>query len=110
MTISLKTPEEIAILKEGGQRHGEILRELASLVKPGVSSLFLEEEATRLIRERGDKPAFLDYTPKGAKRPFPAALCVSINEEIVHGIPNEKPRIINEGDIVSLDLGLIHKG
>lgn len=110
MTIALKTPQEIEIMKEGGQRHAEILAELARLVQPGVSTLILEEEALRLIREGGDKPAFLGYTPEGARRAFPAALCLSINDEIVHGIPNEKERIIQEGDIVSLDLGLIHKG
>ncbi len=110
MNIALKTQEEIAILKEGGARHAAILQILASQVKPGVSTLILEEEAQRLIREGGDKPAFLGYQPYGAKRPFPAALCLSINNEIVHGIPNEKERLIQEGDIVSLDLGLIHKG
>ncbi|MEX0932375.1 MAG: type I methionyl aminopeptidase [Parcubacteria group bacterium] len=110
MSISLKTKEEIEILKEGGARHAEILRALARKVAPGVSTLILEEEALRLIKEGGDKPAFLGYTPSGAERPFPAALCVSLNEEIVHGIPNEVERIIREGDIVSLDLGLVHKG
>ncbi len=110
MNSNLKTKEEIEILKEGGRRHAEILRYLAGLVKPGASTLILEEEARRLIREKGDTPAFLGYTPAGAPRPFPAALCVSINEEIVHGIPNEHPRILKEGDIVSLDLGLTHKG
>jgi methionyl aminopeptidase len=108
--MQLKTPEEIEIMREGGQRHAEILRLLAEMVKPGVSTLILEEEAQRLIKEGGDKPAFLGYTPDGAHRPFPAALCVSINDEIVHGIPNEKERIINEGDIVSIDLGLVHRG
>lgn len=106
----LKTKEEIAIMKEGGERHARILAELARLVQPGVSCLFLEEEAQRLIKEHGDKPAFLGYTPRGADRPFPAALCISINEEIVHGIPNEKERFIKEGDVVSMDLGLIHGG
>lgn len=110
MSIRLKTKEEIEILKEGGKRHAEILSFLASIVKPGVSTLILEEEALRLIKEGGDKPAFLDYQPRGASRPFPAALCVSINNEIVHGIPNEVERLLKEGDIVSLDLGLIHKG
>lgn len=108
--MRLKSPEEIKIMKEGGQRHAEILRALAGMIKPGVSTFVLEEEALRLIKEGGDKPAFLGYTPSGARRPFPAALCVSINEEIVHGIPNEKERIIKEGDIVSIDLGLVHKG
>ena len=110
MTIQLKTSEEIEILREGGKNHAVILAELASLVRPGVSTLILEEEALRLIKAGGDKPAFLGYKPKGARRPYPAALCISINDEIVHGIPNEKERIIKEGDIVSLDLGLTHKG
>jgi len=108
--IKLKTKEEIEIMHEGGKRHAEILHELAKLCKPGTSTLILEEEALRLIKEGGDKPAFLGYTPVGAKRAFPAALCVSINDEIVHGIPNEAERIINDGDVVSIDLGLIHKG
>lgn len=108
--IRLKTPEEIQILKEGGKRHAEILRILTTLVKPGVSTFFLEEETMRLIKEGGDEPSFLGYKPQGAPRKFPAALCVSINDEIVHGIPNEVEKILKEGDIVGLDLGLTHKG
>ena len=108
--IKLKNPEEIEILREGGKRLAEILSILASKVVPGVSALALEEEAKRLIKEGGDKPAFLGYRPQGAKRPFPAALCVSINNEIVHGIPNEAEKIVKEGDIVSLDFGLLHRG
>jgi methionyl aminopeptidase len=108
--IRLKTKDDIQTMHEGGRRHAEILRALVEMVAPGVSTLILEEEALRLIRAHGDKPAFLDYSPAGAQRPFPAALCVSINDEIVHGIPNEPGRILNQGDIVSLDLGLVHKG
>lgn len=108
--IRLKSKEEIEILKVGGQRHAEILRALSEIVAPGVSTLILEEEALRLIKEYGDKPSFLGYTPEGAYRPYPAALCVSINQEIVHGIPNEASRIIKDGDIVSLDLGITHEG
>ncbi len=108
--IKLKTKEEIEILREGGKRHAEILCILKKMVAPGVSTLILEEEARRLIHESGDKAAFLGYKPEGAKRPFPAALCVSINDEIVHGIPNEAERILNQGDIVALDLGLVHQG
>lgn len=110
MTIVLKTVEEIAILHEGGKRHAQILSDLASLVKPGVSTFILEEEALSMIRAMGDKPAFLGYKPEGSKRPYPAALCVSINDEIVHGIPNEVERLLEEGDIVSIDLGLVHRG
>ena len=76
----------------------------------GVSTQHLEDYARELIKEGGDKAAFLNYTPRGAKRPYPAALNVSINDEIVHGIPNEDPTILKEGDIVSLDLGLTHNG
>lgn len=110
MTTRLKGEEEIQVLREGGARHAQILHELAAKVSPGVSTLTLEEEALAMIKANGDKPAFLGYKPRGAKRVFPAALCVSINNEIVHGIPNEAERILKEGDIVSLDLGLIHKG
>ncbi len=97
-------------MREGGRRHAEILRALKEMLSPGVSTFILEEEALRLIKEGGDKPAFLGYQPEGARRPYPAALCISINEEIVHGIPNEVERLIKEGDLVSLDLGLIHNG
>ncbi|MBX4181355.1 type I methionyl aminopeptidase [Candidatus Parcubacteria bacterium] len=110
MTIRLKTESDIKTLREGGERHAEILGLLAAMVEPGISTLTLEEEALRLIREKGDKPAHLGYTPRGADRPFPAALCISINDEIVHGIPNEVPKVLNQGDIVSIDLSLIHKG
>lgn len=108
--IRLKNSEEIEILREGGRRLAEILLILERQVKPGVSALFLEEEARRLIKEGGNRPAFLGYKPQGAKRPFPAALCVSINDEIVHGIPNEAEKILREGDIVSLDFGITHRG
>jgi methionyl aminopeptidase len=108
--IKLKTEEEIEILKEGGKRHAYILAEVSKKVVPGVSTEDLEKYAEKLIKEGGDKGAFFNYTPKGAKRPYPANLCVSINNEIVHGIPNEKPTILQEGDIVSLDLGLVHEG
>jgi len=104
------TKEELEILREGGKRLAYMLDELKSMVAPGVSTGTLEEMARALIAARGDTPAFLGYTPAGSGRPFPAALCVSINEVIVHGIPNEKPRNIKEGDVVTLDLGLIHEG
>ncbi|MEI7462851.1 MAG: type I methionyl aminopeptidase [Candidatus Taylorbacteria bacterium] len=108
--ISIKTKLDIAILREGGRRHAEILRSLAAMVKPGLRSSELEDAARKMIADGGDKPALLNYLPYGAKRPYPAALCVSVNDEIVHGIPNEKDKILKEGDIVGLDLGLTHKG
>lgn len=108
--ITLKTKDEIQTMHEGGQRHAEILRALSEMVAPGMSTLVLEEEARRLVRAHGDEPAHLNYTPEGAARPFPAALCISINDEIVHGIPNEGKKIMKQGDIVSIDLSLKHKG
>jgi methionyl aminopeptidase len=108
--ITIKNKEEINILREGGKRHAFILKELASMVRPGLSSMDLENRARELIAEGGDVSAFLNYKPSGANRPFPAALCVSVNDEVVHGIPNEGDKILKEGDIVSIDLGLVHKG
>ncbi len=110
MAIKIKTKEEIEILKEGGKRHAFILKEVSKIVKPGISTNNLEILARKLIEEKGDEAAFLGYKPRGAKRVYPAALCVSVNNEIVHGIPNENPLILQDGDVVSIDLGLTHKG
>lgn len=109
--IKIKSKEEIQILREGGKRHAEILLALKKMVQPGIKASFLNSEAERLILDGGDKPAFLNYQPHSSARPFPASLCVSINDEIVHGIPNEDDtKILKEGDIVTLDLGITHKG
>jgi methionyl aminopeptidase len=83
---------------------------MKSEIKPGVTSFYLEKRLRDLIEEGGDKPAFLNYKPRGARRPYPAALCLSVNDAIVHGIPNEKEIVLNDGDIVSIDFGLVHKG
>ncbi len=86
-----------------------ILYKVKEKVAPGVSTKELDDYAFQLIKEMGDIPAFLNYRPEGANTPFPASLCVSINDEVVHGIP-KKERIFKEGDIVSIDLGLKHQG
>ena len=106
----IRNDGEREALIEAGKRLSSVLEALARVVAPGVSTEILENEALRLIKEGGDTPAFLDYTPEGARRPYPASLCVSINDEVVHGIPNEAPRTLTSGDIVALDLGLIHDG
>jgi methionyl aminopeptidase len=106
--IRIKTKEDIEKLREGGKRHAEILRKVSEIVAPGITTKELDEYAHRLIVEGGDKPAFLGYTPEGVSYPYPASLCVSVNDEIVHGIPSDF--VLEEGDIVSLDLGLVHKG
>jgi methionyl aminopeptidase len=108
--ITIKKEKDIVLLREGGKRLATILAKVAAKVAPGVSTKELNDYAEELIRAQGDSSAFLDYQPWGAKRPFPASLCVSINDEVVHGIPNEGKKVLTEGDIVSLDLGLIHEG
>ncbi len=110
MPIRYKTEEDIANLREGGRIHAQILKQVAKKVKPGVKSDELNVYAEKLIDEAGCTAAFLGYQPVDAKRPYPASLCVSINEEIVHGIPNEGAKILFEGDIVTLDLGLVYNG
>lgn len=108
--IRLKTKEDIAILREGGRRHAAILKDLAAMVRPGLPAADLDARAAELVAQGGDAAAFLGYTPSGAPRPYPASVCVSINDEVVHGIPTEGDKILQEGDVVSIDLGLVHKG
>ena len=107
--IIIKTPAEIEVIRECGKRLATVLYKVKDLVKPGVSTWDLDKYAEKLIRDMGDYPAFLNYKPEGAVTPYPASLCVSVNEEVVHGIP-KKDKILKEGDIISLDLGLNHKG
>jgi methionyl aminopeptidase len=107
--IKIKTKEEIEILKEGGRRLALILQEISKSVKPGVSTFDLNELAYNLAIDNGDYPSVLNYKPRGAKKAYPASICISVNDEIVHGIPNESPKILKEGDIVSLDMCLTHK-
>lgn len=89
-------------MREGGQILAEVLKELSAKVQPGLRASELEKLARELISSRGAEPAFLGYNK------FPGALCVSINDEIVHGIAGEK--ILEEGDIVSLDCGVLYRG
>lgn len=104
----LKSESDIAALRVGGKRLAAVLDALEAKVAPGISTRELDALAESLIRAQGDEPAFLNYQPAGADFPFPATVCISVNEEVVHGLPSE--RILKEGDIVGLDIGLIHKG
>ena len=105
----IRTAEQRAAAIEAGKRLGAILEEVAKHAVPGVSTLALDELAEKLIRAGGDIPAFKGYTPEGATRPYPTTLCVSVNDEVVHGIA-DAGRTLKEGDIVALDLGLSHEG
>lgn len=108
--INLKSKEDIQILREGGKHHAQIMQELIAMVRPGLVTSELNTTLDKLIAEKGDTAAILNYQPHGADRPYPASICVSVNDEVVHGIPTENPITLKEGDIVSLDFGLTHKG
>ncbi len=105
----IKDKKEIESIIECGKRLAGVLGIVAKSVKAGMTTDDLDKIAMIEIEKLGDIPAFLGYTPEGIRNPYPSALCVSINEEVVHGIPSKK-RIIKEGDIVSVDLGLKHNG
>ena len=107
MTI-LKNIEDINKLREGGKIIASVLREAASRALPGVKTIELDMLAEKIIREAGGRPSFKNYKTPDDKIPYPASLCVSINEEVVHGVPGE--RVLKDGDIVSLDLGMEYKG
>lgn len=108
MIITTKAERETLI--EAGHRLAVVIEELKKKVAPGVSTEELDDLAEELIRAGGDTPALIGYTPEGARRPYPATLCVAVNDEVVHGIPNEAPRLLKEGDIIGLDLVLEHEG
>ncbi len=99
---------DIPYFREAGKRLAAVLDAVESRVKAGVTTLELDALAEKLIRDGGDAPAFKGYTPQGASYPYPAALCTSVNDEVVHGIPGE--RILKEGDLIGLDIGLVHNG
>lgn len=109
MAVIIKTKEEIAVLREGGHRLASILAKVGEKIAPGVTTKELDEYAYKLIKEGGDEPAFLNYKPEGQTRAYPASLCTSVNNEVVHGIPSAN-KILKDGDIISIDLGLKHKG
>ncbi len=103
MSVTIKSAREIELMREAGRLLAEVHDELAAFVKPGISTKDIDKLGEKLIRDRGCIPNFLNYNG------YPASICVSVNDEVVHGIPN-KHRILQEGDIVSLDAGLIYKG
>jgi methionyl aminopeptidase len=102
MGINIKSDREIALMRQAGKIVATVLVILAEAVKPGLKTKELDVIAEREIKKLGGIPSFKGY------RGYPANVCVSVNDEIVHGIPGE--RVLKEGDIVSLDLGAIYKG
>ena len=103
MSVTIKSAREIELMREAGRLLAEVHDELAAFIKPGISTKDIDKLGEKLIRDRGCIPNFLNYNG------YPASICVSVNDEVVHGIPN-KHRILQDGDIVRLDAGLIYKG
>ena len=103
MSILLKSKEEIEIMREANRIVAEVLDELKKIIMPGITTEELNSVAERITKKRGAKPAFKGYGG------YPKSLCVSINDEVVHGIPSKK-RKVKKGDIVSIDYGVIYKG
>jgi methionyl aminopeptidase len=99
--IRLKSPSDIEHLRVAGSKLGQVLQEIGTMVAPGVTTGELDRAAERHIRELGAVPAFLHYSG------YPASLCVSVNEQVIHGIPGR--RVLKSGDVVSLDLGLVYE-
>jgi methionyl aminopeptidase len=100
--IICKSPVEIEKMRDASALVAEVLAELAGMVAPGISTLDLDREAERLVRAAGAEPAFKGY------RGYPCTLCASVNEQVIHGIPNKRPLV--EGDVVSLDMGVKKHG
>ena len=103
MSVTIKSAREIELMRESCRLLEIVHNELADIIKPGISTLDIDRYGEKRIRSLGGIPNFKNYNG------YPASICVSVNDEVVHGIPN-KHRILQEGDIVSLDAGLIYKG
>ena len=106
--IFLKSPPEIETMRVANRIVGEILAELREGIRPGISTGEIDRMATELIRKKGARSAFKGYQMRNGSVPFPATICVSLNDEVVHGIPSSQ-RVIKEGDVVSLDFGVIYR-
>ena len=103
MAVSIKSAREIELMREAGKILAVVHDEMAKALRPGMSTMDINRVGEQVIRDFGCTPSFLNYNG------YPAAICVSVNNEVVHGIPSKK-RFLKEGDIVSLDAGLIYKG
>jgi methionyl aminopeptidase len=107
--VTIKRPEEVARMRRAGAILADVLGVLAGELRPGVATIELDEIAERMIRDAGAIPSFLGYGGSRGTIPFPGSICVSINDEVVHGIPSGERRI-RVGDVVGLDIGCIWQG
>lgn len=105
VAIQLKTPQQIERIRHAGRVVRGVLNRLGEIIAPGVTTEHLDAEADRLCREHGGECLFKGVPGRGSAGPFPGSICVSINEEVVHGIPS-RDRVIRDGQIVSIDFGV----
>ncbi|BCN32742.1 type I methionyl aminopeptidase [Anaeromicropila herbilytica] len=103
MSVTIKSNREIELMRDAGKILANVHEELKNIIKPGITTYDIDKKGEELIRSYECIPSFLNYNG------YPASICVSVNEEVVHGIPSKK-RFIEDGDIVSLDAGVIYKG
>lgn len=108
MNIFLKTEDEIELMRMANQLVGKTLGEIAKHIAPGVNTLQLDKIAEEYIRDNGGVPTFKDF-PNPYGTPFPASICTSVNDVVVHGIPDEKT-VLKDGDIISIDCGALLEG
>ena len=106
--IFLKSHQEIEIMRVANRVVSEILAELRETIRPGISTGEVDRIAAELIRKKGVHSAFKGYQIRDGTVPFPATICISLNDEVVHGIPSAQ-RVVKDGDVVSLDFGVIYK-
>lgn len=107
--IVRKSPSELEKMRESGRLVARVLAEMRSMVAPGLTTMDLEVVADKMISDAGAKAAFKGYYAPSAGTRFPAVLCTSVNEEVIHGIPSKK-RVLKEGDIVKVDCGVLLDG
>jgi len=105
----IKTPEEIESLRKGGRILAKILKELVKYSQPGVSTEDINDYALKLAEDFGAEPVLLGYHPQFADRPYPAALCTSVNNTVQHGVPR-RDQILKDGDIINLDMSIGYEG
>ncbi|MDD6797909.1 MAG: type I methionyl aminopeptidase [Clostridia bacterium] len=103
MSVSVKSQREIELMREAGKILAAVHEELEKIIEPGITTKHIDQVGYDIIKSYGCEPSFLNYEG------YPASICVSVNDEVVHGIPSRK-RVLHEGDIVSLDAGVIYKG
>ncbi len=103
--IHVKSPDELKIMRQAGRINAEILATMKNMIQPGVSTADLNAAAEEVLKKHGCYSPFKGYS----QPPYPASICTSVNEELVHGIPSKK-RILREGDIISVDCGTVYEG